>query len=65
MTKLSITSALTGAGWVHELLNSHPEHICNEHGVYKHVFLGLVTALEQHGVTFLRHVYIKEQLAIF
>jgi len=59
------TSALTGAGWVHELLNGHPERIRNELGVHKHVFLGLVTALEQHGVTSSRHVYIEEQLAIF
>ena len=59
------TSALTGAGWVHELLNGHPEHIHNELGVHKHVFLGLVTALEQHGVTSSRHVHIEEQLAIF
>jgi hypothetical protein len=27
--------------------------------------LGLVKALEQHGMTSSRHVYIEEQLAIF
>jgi hypothetical protein len=59
------TSALTGAGWVLELLNGHPERIRNELGVHKHVFLGLVKALEQHGMTSSRHVYIEEQLAIF
>ena len=46
------TSALTGADWVYEL------------GVHKHVFLGLVAALEQHGVTSSKDIYIEEQLAI-
>ena len=46
------TSALTGADWVYEL------------GVHKHVFLGLVAALEQHGVTFSKDIYIEEQLAV-
>jgi hypothetical protein len=63
------TSALTGADWVRELLNGHPERIRNELGVHKHVFLGLVAALEQHGhihgVKSSRHVYLEEQLAIF
>ena len=59
------TSALTGADWVCELLNGHPERIHNELGVHKHIFLGLVAALEQHGETSSRHVYIEEQLAIF
>ena len=59
------TSAFTGADWVHELLNGHPERIRNELGVHKHVFLGLVAALEQCGVTSSKHVYIEEQLAIF
>ena len=60
------TSALSGAGWVIELLNGHPERIRNELGVHKHeIFLGLVAALEQQGVTSSRHVYIEEQLAIF
>ena len=59
------TSALSGAAWVIELLNGHPERIRNELGVHKHVFLGLVAALEQQGSTSSRHVYIEEQLAIF
>src|ERR1700721_1997503 len=59
------TSALTGANWVRELLNGHPERIRNELGVHKHVCLGLVQALEHYGVTSSRHVYIEEQLAIF
>ena len=59
------TSALTGAGWVHELLDGQPECIHNELGVHKHVFLGLVEALEHYGVTSSGHLYIKEQLAIY
>jgi len=31
-------SALTGAAWVIELLTGHPECICHELGVHKHVF---------------------------
>src|SRR5277367_5590460 len=59
------TSAFTGADWVRELLNGHPERIRNELGVHKHVFLGLVAALERHGVTSSKNVYIEEQLSIF
>jgi hypothetical protein len=59
------TSVFTGADWVRELLDGHPERIRTELGVHKHVFLGLVAALEQHGVTSSRHVHIEEQLAIF
>jgi hypothetical protein len=59
------TSAFTGADWVRELLNGHPERIRNELGVHKHVFLRLVAALEEHGVISSKHVYIEEQLAIF
>ena len=59
------TSALTGADWVCELLNGHPERIRNELGVHKHVFLELIAALKQYGATSSKHVYIEEQLAIF
>jgi hypothetical protein len=59
------TSALTGADWVHELLNGHPERIRNELGVHKHVFYPLIEALQKAGVHSSRHVFIQEQLAIF
>jgi hypothetical protein len=59
------TSALTGADWVRELLNGHPERIRNELGVHKHVFYHLIKALEQAGVQSSRHVFLEEQLAIF
>jgi hypothetical protein len=59
------TSALTGADWVRELLNGHPERIRNELGVHKHIFRGLITALEQAGISSSKHVYLEEQLAIF
>jgi hypothetical protein len=35
------TSALTGANWVHELLNGHPERIHYELGMHKHIFMAL------------------------
>jgi hypothetical protein len=58
-------SALSGADWVCKLLNGHPEHICNELGVHKHVFLALIEELKlaEHGPSW--NVYLKEQLAIF
>ena len=59
------TSALSGAGWVCELLNGHPERIRNELGVHKHVFYGLIEALKDDRVCPSRHVFIEEQLAIF
>ena len=33
------TSALTGKGWVDELLDGHPKQIRSALGVHKHVFL--------------------------
>ena len=59
------TSALMGADWVRELLNGHPERICNELGVHKEVFLNLITALQEGGLRSSKHVFLEEQLAIF
>jgi hypothetical protein len=59
------TSALSGADWVRELLDGHPERIRNELGVHKHVFEGIITALQQAGLHSSKHVYLEEQLAIF
>ena len=59
------TSALTGADWVCELLNGHPECIHNELGVHEHVFNGLIVALQQAGIHSSKHVFLEEQLAIF
>ena len=58
-------SALTGTAWVLELLNGHPEHIHNELGVNKNVFNALIKELELAGYVSSKHVYLKEQLAIF
>ena len=58
-------SALSGMDWVCELLNSHPEHICNELGVHKHVFHGLIEGLKVAGHGPSWNVYLEEQLAIF
>jgi len=59
------TSALSGADWVRELLNGHPERIRNELGVHKHVFYELIKALEEGGECSSRHVFLEEKLAIF
>ena len=58
-------SALTGAAWVLELLNGHPECIHNELGVHKNVFNTLIEELELAGYVSSKHVYLKEQLVIF
>ena len=59
------TSAFSGTDWVQELLNGHPECICNELGVHKHVFHALVEELQLAGHRPSKHIYLKEQLAIF
>lgn len=59
------TSILTGAVWVSELLNGHPERIRTELGVHKHVFRILVNELQGQGYTHSKHVTIEEQLSIF
>ena len=59
------TSALSGASWVHELLNGHPERIRNELGVYRSTFTLLIKALQALGLQSSRHVPIEEQLSIF
>ena len=50
------TSALSGAAWVAELLQGHPEHIQCELGVHKHVFWFLVSFLSSNNwsTTFLQ-----------
>ena len=61
------TSALSGAGWVHELLTGHPKRIRNELGVHKSTFIALIKVLQAPGIGLQssRHVSIEEQLAIF
>ena len=58
------TSALSGANWVIELLQGHPECIWCELGVHKHVFHFLVLYLQMIGVQHSQGV-LEEQLAIF
>ena len=58
------TSSLSGLGWVHELLDGHPEYIQCELGVQKHVFKGLVSELQKLGLGDLKHITLIEQLAI-
>ena len=59
------TSSLSRAGWIHELLTGHPEHIWNELGVYWSTFILLVKALQMLGLQSSCHVSIEEQLSIF
>ena len=40
------TSVLSGADWVLELIDGHPERIRCELGVYKHVFHALIAYLQ-------------------
>jgi hypothetical protein len=59
------TSALTGAAWVTELMNGHPERIHCELGVHLHVFKIIIEYLKVIGYTNSREVFLEEQLAIF
>ena len=59
------TSALSGAEWVHELLNGHPQRIRNELGVSRGTFTLLVKSMQALDVNSSRHVSIEEQLTIF
>jgi hypothetical protein len=59
------TSTLSGANWVVELLQGHPERIRCELGVHQHVFQFLISYLQTIGVQHSRGVFLEEQLAIF
>ena len=58
-------SILTGQGWVDELLEGHPECIHTELGMHKHVFLALVSKLQDLEHTNSKYVSLEEQVAIF
>jgi hypothetical protein len=59
------TSALSGHGWVLELLTGHPDRIRCELGVRHHVFDRLLSNLRTLGYKDSREVTLEEQLAIF
>jgi hypothetical protein len=59
------TSALSGAGWVCELLNGHPQRIRNELGVSRSTFIVLLKSMQALDLKSSRHVSLEEQLAIF
>lgn len=59
------TLALSGAAWVAELMNGHPEHIRCELGVHLHVFQIIVEYLKVISYTHSREVFLEGQLAIF
>jgi hypothetical protein len=59
------TSALSGIGWVNELLTGHPDRIQCELGVRHHVFYVLLNLLRDSGCKASKYVLLEEQLAIF
>ena len=59
------TSTLTGADWVRELLDGHPQRIRNELGVYKDIFWDLIESLIDGGKGPSKHVTLEEKLSIF
>ena len=59
------TSALSGEGWLLELLTGHPERIRNELGMYVETFNHLVSHLRAYGHVDSRSVSLEEQVAIF
>jgi hypothetical protein len=59
------TSALSGADWVRELLDGHPERIRSELGVHNHVFNAIVDELKLAGLTNSRYIFLEEQVGIF
>ena len=58
------TSVLTGADWVWELLNGHPERIQNKLRVHKEVFWVLIKSLTLGSMGPSKHITL-EKLAIF
>ena len=59
------TSALSGQGWVLELINGHPERMHTELGVRVHVFRQMIIALQKAGMGPSKHISLEEKLAIF
>ena len=58
-------SALSGEGWLLELLTGHLECIRNELGMYTETFNHLVSHLRAYGHVDLKSVLLEEQVAIF
>ena len=59
------TSALSGEGWLLELLTGHPERIRNELGMYAETFNHLVSHLRAYGHVDSKSISLEEQVAIF
>jgi hypothetical protein len=59
------TSALSGEGWVIELITGHPKRIRCELGMHTHVFAELIAELRTLGYSDSKFVSLEEQLAIF
>jgi hypothetical protein len=60
------TSILTGRVWVQELLDGHERQIQDILGMHKHMFIMLVSELQQKsGLRNLKYVNSVEMIAIF
>ena len=59
------TSALSGAAWILELLEGHPNWIRCELDVNKHVFCYLISYLQLIGINHSQNITLEKQLAIF
>lgn len=59
------TSALSGWGWLQELIKGHPDRIHTELGVRLHVFYALLIELQILGLEDSKYITLEESLAIF
>ena len=58
-------SALSGEGWLLELLTGHPERIRNVLGMYAETFNHLVSHLRAYSHVDSKSISLEEQVAIF
>ncbi|KAJ7450559.1 hypothetical protein FB451DRAFT_964028, partial [Mycena latifolia] len=60
------TSIRTGDIWIKELLTGHPDRMCRNMGMRKHVFQKLSRTLAMKtGISDSKHVKLNEALGIF
>ena len=59
------TSALSGVGWVDELMTGHPDRIKIALGMRLRVFKALLKILHKTGYGDTKHIMLREQVAIF
>ena len=59
------TSAPSGAGWVHKLLEGYPDRICCELDMNKHVFHFLISYLQLIRIKHSRRITLEKQFTNF